>query len=412
MTLNGPLPPASGGRKGGRGHVATTSVAMENFDFHAPDFMADPYPAYARLRAADPLHYDPKLDAFLATRYADVVTILSDPRFVKQPLDGGPSLRVMANMLDLDPPDHTRLRGFVNQAFTPPVVERLRAHITGIAAELLDEVVAARRLDVVADFAFPLCATVIAQLLGVPPEDHERFRQWSQRTILLTDATQPREVLAEGKRAVGELVFYFIDLVSARRPEARDDFLGGLLAAEEHGDRLTVREVVVMCALLLVAGHETATNLLATGTLTLLRNPDQLAVLRAHPDLLPTAVEEMLRYESPVQRTGRVVAEDIEIGGRRLRRGQRAAPMLGAANRDPAAFRDPERLDLGRRDNRHVAFGRGIHFCLGAPLARLEAMIGFSALLDRFPNLTLDTDRPEWNANTAIRGLKALAVRF
>ena len=393
--------------------MATISTAMDDLDFRAPDFMADPYPAYARLRATDPVHFDPRLGAYLATRYADVVTVLCDPRFVKQPLDGGPPpLRVMANMLDMDPPDHTRLRSFVNQAFTPPIVERLRTHIAGVAAGLLDEVLATGRLDLVADFAFPLFATVIAQLLGVPKEDHARFRQWSQRTILLTDGTQPREVLAEGKRAVGELVFYFTDLVSARRADARDDFLGGLLAAEERGDRLSLREVVVMCALLLVAGHETSINLLVNGTLTLLRNPDQLAMLRANPDLMPSAIEELLRYESPVQRTGRIVAEDLELGGRRLRRGERVAPMLGAANRDPAAFANPERLDLTRRDNRHVAFGRGIHFCIGAPLARLEAMIGFSTLLGRFPNLTLDTDKPEWNTNTAIRGLKALPVRF
>jgi cytochrome P450 len=263
----------------------------------------------------------------------------------------------------------------------------------------------------VADFACPLCATVIAQLLGVPPEDHARFREWSDRTILLTDATQPRAVLAEGKRAVGEMVFYFTDLASARPLRRTGDFLDGLLAAGEQGNRLSLREVVVMCALLLVAGHETATNLLASGTLTLLRNPDQLAALRAQPDLMRTAVDELLRYESPVQRSGRFVAEDLEIGGVRLRRGQRVAPMLGAANRDPAVFVDPERLDLGRRDNHHVAYGRGIHFCLGAPLARLEATVGFAALLSRFPRLALDTDKPEWNANTAIRGLKALPVR-
>jgi cytochrome P450 len=402
----------AGGRKKVGGTVPTAGVALDGLDFHAPDFMADPYPAYARLRSAAALHYHADLGAFLAMRHADVVTILTDPRFVKEPLDGGPPpLRVMANMLDMDPPDHTRLRALVNRAFTPPVVERLRDQIAAIAAGLLDRAAVCGRFDLVADFAGPLCATVIAQLLGVPPEDHARFREWAERTILLTDATQPRSVLAEGRRAVGELVFYFTDLASARPPRLTDDFLGGLLAAREQGDRLSLREVVVMCALLLVAGHETATNLLATGTLTLLRNPDQLAALRARPDMMRTAVEELLRYESPVQRSGRFVAEDLELGGVRLRRGQRVAPMLGAANRDPAAFVDPERLDLGRRDNHHVAYGRGIHFCLGAPLARLEAMISFAALLDRFPRLALDTEKPEWNANTAIRGLKALPVR-
>lgn len=391
--------------------MPTAGVALDGLDFHSPDFIADPYPAYARLRAAAALHYDSDLGAFLALRHADVVTILTDPRFVKQPLDGGPPpLRVMANMLDMDPPDHTRLRALVNRAFTPSVVERLRGQITAIAAGLLEHAEACGRFDLVADFACPLCATVIAQLLGVPPEDHERFREWSERTVLLTDATQAQTVLAEGRRAVGELVFYFTDLASAGPPQPAGDFLGGLLAAREQGDGLSLREVVVMCALLLVAGHETATNLLASGTLTLLRNPDQLARLRAHPDIMRTAVEELLRYESPVQRSGRFVAEDLELGGVSLRRGQRVAPMLGAANRDPAAFADPERLDLGRRDNHHVAYGRGIHFCLGAPLARLEAMIGFSALLNRFPRLALDTERPQWKANTAIRGLKALPV--
>jgi pimeloyl-[acyl-carrier protein] synthase len=388
-------------------------AAATGLDFCSPSSMADPYPAYAHLRETDPVHYDADLDAFLATRYADVQTILSDPRFVKQPLDGGPPpLRVMANMLDLDPPDHTRLRSFVNRAFVPRVVESLRPHVAAIAAELLEEAASPGRMDLVADYAFPLCASVIALLLGVPREDRDRFRAWSQRTILLTDGTQPRAVVADGKRAVGELIFYFTDLVSARRPEACDDFLGRLMAAEEHGERLTLREVVVMCALLLVAGHETAANLCANGTLALLRHPDQLAALRACPDLLPTAVEELLRYESPVQRTGRIVAEDLEIGGKHLRRGQRVAPMLGAANRDPGVFRDPERLDLGRRENRHLALGRGIHFCVGAPLARLEAQVAFPALLDRFPNLALDTDTPVWSANTAIRSLKALPVKF
>jgi cytochrome P450 len=390
------------------------------FDPRQPGFLEDPYPYYADLRAAGPVCRSALDGDWLALGYQASVQVLSDPRFIKGPagpIQPPPAFahlpELQPSMLLRDPPDHTRLRGLVNRAFTPHVVEGLRPRVERLAADLLERVAGNGRMDVMADFAFDLPATVIAEMLGVPVDDRERFRAWSQRIIALLDSTQPEEARQQGAQAQLELLDYFHHLVARRRAAPQDDLIGGLLAAEEAGDRLSAGEVLMMCSLLLTAGHETTTNLIGGGTLALLRHPDQLALLRARPDLLPGAVEELLRFSPPVHLDGRLASADVELGPAVVRAGEWALAVIGAANRDPAVFADPERLDLTRARNPHLAFGRGIHYCLGAPLARLEAQVAFGALLRRFPDLSLDPDRPPvWNGNIVIRGLRQLGVRW
>lgn len=438
------------------------SVPAEEFDPRAPGFIADPYPAYARLRARDPLPFVEATGDWWALRHADCVRVLSEECFVKGPRTE-PELppafahlpRLGASMLASDPPDHTRLRALVNRAFTPRVVEHLRPRIQAIADTLLDAITAGGprtttpgssaevgseagsppgakaasdpgaeagadvgsdaglALELMEGFAFPLPAIVIAEMLGVPPADRERFQAWSRRVVQLLDGTQPEEARRDGWRAHLELLDYFDRLIRERRHGGRGNLIAELVAAEEAGDRLSAGEVLRMCSLLLTAGHETTTHLIGVGTLTLLQHPAQWRLLREHPELAPNAVEELLRFSPPVQIDGRVAAVDVELGGRRIAAGQWVLTIIGAANRDPEVFAHPERLDLTRTRNPHLAFGRGIHFCLGAPLARLEAHIAFTALSRRLPGLRLDaTAMPQWGTNTVIRGLRSLPLRF
>ena len=396
-----------------------TAAALD-FDPRRPDFVVDPYPFYDRLQREAPLQLLPATGDWWATRYQDALAVLTDPRFIK-----GPPARLelpaayahlpplQSSLLMRDPPDHTRLRGLVGRAFTPRVVEGLRPRIGAIAADLLDQVTGRGHMDLMADFAFHLPAIVIAEMLGVPLGDRDRFKEWSRRIVLLLDPTQPEEARQAGWKAQLALLDYFHQLVGARRRHPQDDLIGALLAAEAEGERLNAGEVLTMCTLLLTAGHETTTNLIGGGTLALLRHPEQLRLLRAQPELLPSAVEELLRFEPPVHLDGRVAAVDVELGGQTIAAGQCVLAVIGAANRDPAFFRDPQRLDITRARNPHLSFGRGIHFCLGAPLARLETQIAFGELLRRLPDLALDLDAPpEWNPNIVIRGLTTLPVRF
>jgi pimeloyl-[acyl-carrier protein] synthase len=398
--------------------------AIEEFDPRWPAFAADPYAFYARLRKEDPVHFVPVVGMWWATRYAEVLQILKGGPFGKTlppglPAPAQPELppqyarlrEIPPNMLNHDPPDHTRLRGLVNKAFTPRVLERLRPHIAAITDQLLDEAEARGRTDLVADLAFPLPAIVIAELLGVPSADRDRFKQWSNAVIRGIDASLPPEARADSMPANLALVEYFEALVRERRGDHREDLISDLIAAEEQGDRLSAGELISMCTLLLIAGHETTTNLIGNGMLTLLRRPEKARQLRENPNLLPAAVEELLRYESPVQRMGYFAQADVELGGRLIKKGMRVLAVLGAANRDPAVFTDPEELILDREPNRHLAFGQGPHYCLGAPLARLEAQIAFGIVLHRFPNIELDDPGPVWHPNTLIRGLKSLPVR-
>lgn len=401
-------------------HLAT-SLSLDEINFRLPAFIADPYPFYARLRSDDPVHFSPDMGVWWATRHVDCMAGLNDNRLGRNVVEGAaPSLPgqysnrqgLPPSMLFRDPPDHTRLRALVNKAFTPRVAERLRPQIEQTAARLLDRAAEWGQMDVVADFASPLPATIIAAMLGVPQADQEQFRVWSTLSARGLDSSQPPEVLEQAMAANVALVQYFADLVTERRGHPQPDLTSELIAVEEQGDRLTTGELLTTLVLLLAAGHETTTHLISGGLLALLEHPEQLALLRAQPELLPTAVEELLRFTAPVQRTGRMAQQDLEIGGKLIRRGQMVHFLYGAANRDPEVFERPEELDITRQHNPHLAFGRGIHFCLGAPLARLEAQIAFGALLEHFPRLQLATAEPVWSPNTTIRGLTALPVTF
>jgi pimeloyl-[acyl-carrier protein] synthase len=384
-----------------------------------PEVREDPYPTYHALREADPVHRSPFMPMWILTRYQDVALVLRDGRFLAdrrkadgfQPLpgiDGTPS------MLVLDPPDHTRLRGLVSKAFTPRMVERLSVQARAIVDAALDAAAERGAMELVEDLAYPLPVTVIARMLGVPEEDWTRFRDWSRVLVGELDpvAIQDPERLAEFIAAEKAINAYLAEVVARRRREPGDDLISALIAVEERGDALSERELVVMLVLLLVAGHETTVNLIGNAVLALLHNPDQLALLRSHPDLLPGGLEELLRWDSPVQLTARVVGETCELGGRTLRQGELVMTLLGAANRDPAQFPEPDRLDLTREPNQHFSFGRGIHFCLGAPLARLEGRVAVGSLVGRFPELRLAGD-PVRSETITLRGLRRipLAVR-
>jgi cytochrome P450 len=396
---------------------------MSELDLLDPGFLADPYPAYHRLRAEDPVHRHP-LGFFVLTRYDDVAAFLRDARFGKSGYEalfearfgGGPDASWLAlSMLFRDPPDHTRLRALVGQAFTPRVVETLRPRIQAIVELLLDRVAQAGSMDVIEDLAYPLPVTVISELLGVPAGEADQIKAWSRDVARALDAIAlpvGPEVLERGRRATGAMVDYFGRLADERRRQPGEDLLSGLVRAEEAGDRLTERELLATCVLLYVAGHETTVNLVGNGLLALLRHPSEWQRLREDPGRLPGAIEELLRYDGPVQRTGRMAAEDVRIGGVEIPAGTLVVALLGAANRDPAQFREPDWLDVTREEPRHLAFGAGIHYCLGAPLARLEARMAFGALLRRFPGMSLDTERPVWRPSSALRGLETLPVQL
>jgi len=396
-------------------------MADVQFNPMAPEFVADPYPTYHRLRAEDPVHQSP-LGFWVLTRYEDVVAVLRDPRLAKEAIAefvaarlGVAPLGIGLSMLDRDPPDHTRLRGLVSKAFTPRVVEVLRPHIQQLVDGLLDRVEGAGSMDLIEDFAYPIPVIVICEMLGVPVEDRERFKGWGLDiargldSLLLPPGSDVVERSVAARRALAD---YFRELIAERRASPRADMLSGLIAAEEAGDTLSENELLATCILLLVAGHETTVNLIGNGTLALLRHPDQLRQLRESPELIGSAVEELLRYDGPVQRTARIPSEDVTIGGRTIAKGEMVMPFIGAADRDPAQFPDPDRLDIRRADNRHIAFGWGIHFCLGAPLARVEGQIAIGTLARRLPKLALATDRPEYRQSLTLRGLSRLPVAF
>ncbi len=377
----------------------------------------DPYPTYARLRARSPVHRSRLLNAWVFTRYADVEAILRDHRrFSNVPTSRRASRRQQFvppradwTMLFLDPPEHTRLRALVNQAFTPRAVNALEPHIRTVVGELLDAVDPAG-FDLMTALAYPLPVIVIAEMLGVPPEDRARFKRWSDDRAGLLEPILGAEEQARAAAAGEALDAYFMPVIRARRREPRDDIVSALTQAEEEGDALTEREMLLMLRLLLVAGNETTTNLIGNGVLALLRHPEQLALLREDPTRIPAAVEELLRFDTPVQLDIRGVREDCEMNGHPLRRGDGAILAIGAANRDPAVFDDPDRLDIGRSSGSNLSFGRGVHHCLGAPLARLEGRIALEVLLERFSSLRLRTDRPAFRRGVVLRGLESLPV--
>lgn len=387
----------------------------------------DPYPAYRAERQDGSLQYKPDWDGWSATGYREVAALLREPRLKADRSDLffrdldearrvalAPLARAHAGMmLFADPPRHTRLRGLVNRAFTPRVVEALRERIQGVVDELLDAVAPTGRMDVVRDLAYPLPTVVIAELLGVPAADRDLLKGWSDDFAAFIGGQAGAPAVAERANAsVLAWTAYFQAIVAERRRSPGPDLISGLLAATERGEVLDEDELVATALLVLVAGHETTTNLIANGLLALLRHPDQLAALRAESTLMKGAVEELLRYDSPVQVTSRMAGEDFAWEGHAFRAGQFVDLWLGAANRDPTQFPDPDRLDVRRAEVRHLAFGYGAHFCVGAPLARLEGQLALGTVLDRFPDLALDTPVRSLahHETTVFRALRSLPV--
>jgi cytochrome P450 len=384
-------------------------------DFFAPEVRADPWPFYARLREADPVHRRPDGD-WILTRYADCQGVLADPRcssnpaHESRPSEGSPARQAGSNLLlFLDPPDHTRLRRLVSKAFTPRRVEELRPRIAELVDALLDEVDGEPTFNLLEALAFPLPVIVICELMGVPAEDRDSLKEWSTAASRLLDPDVEGETLELGLLAGMGLAGYFDALFEERRRQPQDDLVSGLVAAEEEGDRLSADELRAITVLLFIAGHETTMNLIGNGTYALLQHPDQLALVRDDPEMARSAIEELLRYDGPVHVTARVPTEDIDVGGTPIAAGERMVVALGAANRDPAQYPDPDRLDVAREDNRHLTFSHGIHFCLGASLARVEGQVAIPRLLQRFPDLALAAE-PSYREHLVLRGLTELQV--
>lgn len=380
-----------------------------SFDLTSRKVRANPYDVYERLRSESPIHRMRLINAWALTEYDDALAILQDHRRFssgENKLEYAP----YRTMLDLDPPDHTRLRSLVSKAFTPRAVAALGPRIQEIVEELLDDLADRDSFDLISDFAFPFPVIVIAEMLGIPAEDRDKFNVWSNDIALAVEPILSGEEIVRVERASDEIIEYFEGIIEQRRMEPRDDMLSALLAAEEEGDRLSHDELLGTLMLLLVAGNETTRSLIGNGMLALLKNPDELQRLREDSDLLGSAIDEMLRYDSPVQIIIRVVLEDTEFKGKRFRAGQKVIILVGAANRDPTVFADPGALDIGRQEKSHISFGRGIHYCLGSPLALLEARVAFANLIERFSSIELVTE-PEFRDQIVLRGVESLRIR-
>ena len=384
----------------------------------------DPLPAYRRLRESEPIRRNRWQGTWLLSRYDDVAAVLRDPRFTTDRTRLLP-FRLMRrssrrhpdfvslldrNLLMLDGEEHRRVRGLVSKAFTPRRVESLRPRVEAVVDELLDAAAAKGEMELIRDLAHPLPVIVIAELLGVPLADRERFRGWSNDVVQILDLLSGREGLRPAWRGAEGLAAYFRGLLAERRRAPKDDLLSAMLAAEEDGRALGEADLLALCALLLAAGHETTTNLIGNAVLALLRHPSERKRLQEDLSLMPSAVEEFLRFDSPVQVTDRVITEDLDVRGHRFRRGQLAVCLIGAANHDPARFPEPDRLDVARGDRGHLAFGLGPHVCLGAPLARLEAELALAGLLRRFPGFAGPTEPPGRRASIVLRGPTALPL--
>jgi len=389
-------------------------------DLLRPDVLADPYPLFRRLRQEDPVHEDPEGRGWMVSRYDDIAKVLADRRFsaqrtlaMRQGQDTSSAVQaaLARQMLFLDPPDHTRLRSLFTKAFTPQRMEALKPQVAGMVTETLDRVAEDGDIDFIRDFAIPLPVTVIAQMLGVPTADRDRLRAWSVAFgKLINGRILSAQESAEAQMGVLEFVKYFRELIAERRQRPADDMLSGLIGVEERGDRLSTEELIVNLILLLAAGHGTTTHLLGNGLLALSRHPLEWQQLAATPSVAPAAVNELLRYDGPVQATGRQALEDIPLGNKTIGKGQHVTVLLGSANRDADHFADPDKLNLQRTDGRLLSFGHGIHTCLGAALARMEASVAFSVLARRFPRLEVGDGTPEHNPSISFRGLLALPV--
>ncbi|GAA4908520.1 cytochrome P450 [Streptomyces coeruleoprunus] len=396
-----------------------------SFDPWSRDFVADPYPAYADLRGRGRVHWFEPSRQFLVPHYADVSALLRDRRLGRTylhrftheefgrtppPPEHEPFHVLNGNgLLDLEAPDHTRIRRLVSKAFTPRTVEGLAPVVRRLAAELVDGLVEAGGGDLLAQVAEPLPVAVIAEMLGVPEADRGLLRPWSAAICGMFELNPDEETARRAVRASVEFSEYLRELIAERRRRPGDDLVSALIAAHDEGERLSEQEMVSTCVLLLNAGHEATVNTTVNGWWTLFRHPEQLAALRAGEVALSTAVEELMRYDTPLQMFERWVLDDIEVGDVVIPRGAEVALLFGSANRDPARFQEPDRLDLGRADNPHITFGAGMHYCLGAPLARLELAASFGELLRRAPGLRPAAE-PEWRPGYVIRGVRELLV--
>ncbi|WP_369196655.1 cytochrome P450 [Streptomyces djakartensis] len=401
------------------------AVSDTGFDPWDPAFLADPYPALAELRAAGRVHRFEPTDQWLVPHHADVSALLRDRRLGRTyqhrftheefgrsapPAEHEPFHTLNDHgMLDLEPPDHTRIRRLVSKAFTPRTVERLKPYVRDLADELVSALADAGGGDLLRDVAEPLPVAVIAEMLGIPESERAPLRPWSADICGMYELNPSEETAARAVRASVEVSAFLRELIAARRKEPGDDLVSGLIEAHDEGDRLTEQEMISTCVLLLNAGHEATVNATVNGWYALFRNPAQLRLLRADHSLVPSAVEELMRYDTPLQLFERWVLDDIEIDGTTIPRGAEIAMLFGSANHDPAVFDNPSALDLTRRDNPHISFSAGIHYCIGAPLARIELAASMGALLERTPTLRLAAE-PVRKPNFVIRGLEGLAV--
>ncbi|HET9308185.1 MAG TPA: cytochrome P450, partial [Candidatus Sulfotelmatobacter sp.] len=389
-----------------------------------PDVLANPYPLFHRLRREAPVHWDPFLHAWVVTRYADVLEVLQSFSADRTPTPEqlaamglsqiGPIAQLMVKqMLFMDAPAHSRLRGLASKAFTPARIQVLREHIREIVDRLLAAVAEKGSMDVIAELAEPLPAIVTAEMLGVPVDDHRKLKVWSGNFAEMLGNFQHNPDHAQVMlRTVEEMTAYFREAIAEQKKHPREGLIHSLLTAEIEGDRLSDEEVVANTIITMVGGQETTTNLIGNGVLTLLRHPEEMKKLRGDLSLIPSAVEEMLRFESPSQHTARLAPSDRELGGKLIRQRQAVIAVMAAANRDPERFPEPDRFDITRQDNRHLAFGYAAHFCFGAPLARMEGQIVFEGLLRAFSNLRLEPQDLIWRTNLGLRGLGSLKVRF
>lgn len=389
-----------------------------------PEVLANPYPLFHQLRSEDPVHWDPFLHAWVVTRYQDVVTVLHRFSAQRTPTPeqlnemGLASLNPIAQlmvkqMLFMDAPSHTRLRSLASYAFSPQRVKVLRGHIWDITNRLLDKVQAEGRMDVIADLAEPLPCIVTAEMLGVPVEDYQQLKAWSQDFAeMLGNFQHNPDRVPQILKTVDEMTAYFRSAMREQLVHPREGLVRSLMNAEVQGDRLSQEEVIANCIVTMVGGQETTTNLIGNGVLSLLRNPSQLDKLRSDLSLIPSAVEELLRYESPSQHTARLAPEDTILGDKRIRKRQAVIAVMAAGNRDPERFPDPDRLDIARTDNRHLAFGWAAHFCFGAALARIEGQTVFELMLRRLSHWMLEPGPLVWRTNLGLRGLTKLPISF
>jgi cytochrome P450 len=403
---------------------STGASALSLYHLLDPEVLANPYPLFRRLRSEDPVHWDAFLHTWVVTRYVDVLEVLHN--FSAQRTHTPEKLEAMGlaqispiaqlmvkQMLFMDPPGHTRLRSLASHAFSPARVAVLRTHIREIVNRLLDTVQAQGQMDIIADLGDPLPAIVTAEMLGVPLEDRHQLKAWSTNFAeMLGNFQHNPEHAARMLRTVQDMTAYFHDRIRELKNIPRDGLVHSLMTAEIDGDRLTEEEVVATSIVTMVGGLETTTNLIGNGVLTLLRNPGEIERMQEDQSLIPSAVEEMLRYESPSQHTGRLAPEDVEWEGKVIRKGQAVMAVMAAANRDPERFPDPDRFDVARIDNRHLAFGYAAHFCFGAALARVEGQEAFEAMVRRLPDLELQPGPLVWRNNLGLRGLTALPVKF